>query len=419
MGVISQISVGDVMYYQVDDIPTHTAPKGSVAIMSGSTYTNGFTYVNNDGGTTWLKCITPSYGEIYLSNATNTADFEAQTVGSFYPFNTTPTGAAWTLSPDSSSDWFLATENGDADDLEYSGTPTMRVFASTNLTVRGGSAKWVSYNITTAQNFSVITTSLNSFYTADNGATANCTHNTIREVGTNDYLLPAVSPIAREGGGGAATRSVIFRHAQLSCIKIDEPLVNIPLFLEDWESSGFTENGWTVVNDDPNDNVWVVGQAENNTAGGTSAAYITTYASSGASATYAGNGTSDSISHIWRDFEIPNNATLSFDWIANGSGTDFGALYIQTTGYTVTAGVRNSPTTGATGGSLGRLGGNTASANEFNGFTGWQSESIDLSAWGGGTYRLIWEWFNNSLSNTPPGFIIDNIKITIGDDLIY
>jgi hypothetical protein len=49
MGVIAKVSVGDIFYYQVDDVPTHTAPKGSVALMvSGSTYSNSFNYVNNE-----------------------------------------------------------------------------------------------------------------------------------------------------------------------------------------------------------------------------------------------------------------------------------------------------------------------------------------------------------------------------------
>jgi hypothetical protein len=127
MAIVSNISVGDVMYYQVDEIPTHVAPKGSVAIMtSGITYANGFTYVNNDGNTTWLKCISPSHGNFSYNEITNEYDFDSFAVGSFYPMgindSNPPTPDAtltWVLDTGSTTDWVLTQQELSMDYLTY------------------------------------------------------------------------------------------------------------------------------------------------------------------------------------------------------------------------------------------------------------------------------------------------------------
>jgi hypothetical protein len=310
MSVITQISVGDIM-------------------SSGTTYSNGFTYVNNDGGTTWLKCISPSYGEISLSDATNTVDFDSQTIGSFYSFNATPAGASWTRNTNSDDDWILATENANTDDLKYTGSTTMRAFVSISTTVRGGTGKWVSHNLTTAQNFSVVTTSVNQYYTADNSATANCGHNTIREVNTNDYFIVAIGPVARESGGGGATRSYISKHAQISAIKIDEPLISTQittLIDEDWETGSMS--AWTVTNDTTNQ--WEIGTAQ--VDAGTYGVYGSN--DGGTTANYSNAG---DVSHFYQDITIPSSAasaTLTFVWRSfmenAGGGTqyDYGTVNI-------------------------------------------------------------------------------------------
>ena len=53
MGVLNQISVGDIMYYQVDDIPTHSAPKGSVSILNTDGYENAYDGLTNEVITLW------------------------------------------------------------------------------------------------------------------------------------------------------------------------------------------------------------------------------------------------------------------------------------------------------------------------------------------------------------------------------
>jgi len=223
MAIVSQISVGDILYYQVDDIPTHTAPKGSVALMSESIYDNGFTYINNDGGTTWLKCICQSKGGISLTNATNTVDFGSLTPTSWYAFNAVPTGASWALKPSSTSEWALTTQDTGTDDLTYTGSTTMRAIVSQTVTLRGGT-RWMNFETGVSYNFTV-PLNWNEAYTGQNDETVSQASHHILEMNTNDYLLSALSPINRQGGGGVNSRQFLAKHAQLTAVRIDEPLI--------------------------------------------------------------------------------------------------------------------------------------------------------------------------------------------------
>lgn len=426
MAVISQISVGDIMYYQVDDIPSHTAPRGSVAIMmSSTTYNNGFTYVNNDGGTTWLKCVSSSYGNMYLNGATNTIDFDTQTIGSWYAFNGTPTGAAWTLDPDSTKDWVLATENTTADDLKYTGSTTMRVFIDSSMTLRAGSSKWMSWLTGIAVNFTVPTRWSESF-AFDNAATTNQDSNRLLEMKTNDYLLGGLSPVSREAGGGPTARDYIPRHCQIVAVKVDEPLIpsqTTTLINEGFESGNFTASGWTVANNTTN--VWVVGTAEK--SGGTYSAYVSN--NGGTSASYDIN--TAQASHFYKDFTFPSSQTitLTFDWKCQGENAagatqyDYGAVVITTTGTTPTAGAEVT-TTQTAGAATTRIGA-TTNLGKFNLAYGttpgttWNKESIDLSAYAGETKRLVFTWKNDGSVGTSPPFIVDNIKITSRANNVY
>ena len=424
MGVVTQISVGDIMYYQVDDIPTHTAPKGSIALMSsGSTYTNGFTYVNNDGGTTWLKCISSSYGNISLTNATNTVDFASQTVGSFYAFNGAPACATWELDSNSSSDCILANENATLDDLKYTGSTTMRAFIYQDLTFRGGASKWMTWTNTVALNFGVITTDLNQDYCADNASTMTQGNFRVDEIVTNDYVLPAISPVARESGGGAGARSYIAKHGQITSIKIDEPLIlngsDTTLIDEDWEDG--TLNAWTVVNDTTNQ--WEVGTAQVDT--GTYGAYGSN--DGGTTANYSGVG---DVSHFYQDITIPSSATsatLVFVWRSfmenAGAATqyDYGTINIIDTSTTPVAGTEVS-TALATGGGNGRVnqtGANDGKFNEGYRYGGgtydgtWFTETIDLSAYIGTTKRLVFTFKDDGAApEDAPAMSIDNILLS-------
>lgn len=430
MAVISQISVGDIMYYQVDDIPSHTAPKGSVAIMmSSTTYDNGFTYVNNDGGTTWLKCISSSYGKMYLNGATNTVDFDTQTIGSWYAFNGTPTGAAWTLDPHATDDWVVATENATTDDLKYTGSTTMRVFIDASMTLRAGSSKWMSWETGIAVNFTIPGIWSESF-AFDNAATTNQDSNRLLEMTTNDYLLGGLSPISRESGGGATARDYIPRHCQIVAVKVDEPLVvsNITTLLnEDWESNSFTANSWSVVNDTTNQ--WAIGTAQVDT--GTYGLYGSN--DGGTTANYSNVGDA---SHIYKDFTFPSSATnitLTFVWrsfMENAAGAtqyDYGTVNIIDTGTTPVAGTEVA-TALATAGGNGRLnqtGDNAGKFNEGYRYGGtydgtWFTETIDLSDYAGSTKRLVFSFRDDGAAPADaPAMSIDNILLTYNGGNVY
>jgi hypothetical protein len=426
------------MYYQVDDIPSHSATKGSVAMMmSSTTYSNGFTYINNDGGTTWLKCIHSSYGKISLTNSTSLVDFDTQPLGDWFAFNGAPAGASWVLDPDSSSEWELATENTTTDDLKYTGSTTMRAFISQTSTMRGGPSKWMSWLSGIAANFTIPPYGYNEAFASDNGSTTNISSLRMLEMPTNAYLLGGISAVSREGGGagGASGRSYIPKHCQIVASKVDEPLI-IPgvvttgttIIDETFESSGFTSNSWTVANDSAN--IWVVGQAES--FSGTSSAYVSN--DGGTSATYDINNAE--ASHFYKDFVLPSASglTLTFDWKCQGENAagatqyDYGAVVITDTGTTPVAGTEVI-TTQAGVGTNGRLGA-VANLGKFNLAYGttpgtvWNTETIDLTSYSGSTKRLVFTWKNDGSVGANPPMIVDNIKIQEGgssgtDTLIY
>lgn len=408
MGVLNQISVGDIMYYQVDDIPTHSAPKGSVSILNTDGYENAFMWVNNNGNTVWLKLISPSYTKMFISDNTVGTDFDSQTIGGWYSLTDQP----YTIEISQDFEKFNDPTFGDA--LRYTGTTLSRMYSIQSTTLRGGTGKWMSWNIAPAQNFT-IPTEYNGGFANDNSATTNIGSGRILDLITNDNLTCAISPVSREAGGGAATRTYIPKHSELTVVKVDKALKKI-FFNEGWESSGFTENSWTVTNDTTN--VWVIGQAENN--GGTSSAYVSDDGGTSASYTI----TTANVSHFYKDFTFDSSLDrvyLEFDWKCQGENAagatqyDYGAVVITTTGTTPVAGTEVS-TTQATGGGNGRIGADD-NLGKFNlnygtnPGTTWNTERIDLSDYIGQTKRIVFTWNNDGSVGTDPPFVVDNIKI--------
>jgi hypothetical protein len=409
MAVISKISVGDIFYYTVDDIPTHVAPKGSVSILSGHKYSNKFIWVNNNGGSVWLKCIKPSYGVLTLNNGTTGVIADGtQTLGTWYLFNPTDT---WTLN--SNTDDFIQSSNNR---LQYTGNTLSRFYVRVGSTLIAGSGKWISWEIGPSLN---LTTPLGwqEGFGFDNAGQVNINSSLIYEMNTNGLLLAAVSPISREGGGGTAVRTYIPKYCQISAYKIDEGLQNL-IFEETWESANFTQNSWVVAN--AVTNRWFVGTAENNTSDGSYSVYISN--DNGVNNTY--NNASVSISHFYKDFTFNNasNITLSFDWKCQGENAagatqyDYGAVVVTTTATTPTAGSEVSTTQAAVGGN-GRIGAAT-NLGKFNlnygvtPGTTWNTETIDLTAYAGQTKRFVFTWVNDGSVGVNPPFVVDNIKIT-------
>jgi hypothetical protein len=413
MAVIANVSVGDIFYYLVDDFPTHSAPKGSVSILNGGQWEGRAIWVNNNGSDVWVKSISDSYGEMYISDNTTTIDFDSQTDSLTPPYSWYSWTAADSYTEGDVFEYVKFTDATFGDALRYTGDTLSRVIVTQMSTNRGGTGKWMGWRFGPAKNFT-IPTQWNEAYANDNAATTSCGSVRLLEMNENDSLVPAISPIQREGGGGAATRSWIPKHTELVVNKVDEALKR-DLFSEDWESSGFTENSWTVVNGTTN--VWVVGQAQNN--GGTSSSYVSD--DGGASASYT--ITTATVSHFYKDFVIPNNSTvyLQFDWKCQGENAggvtqyDYGAVVITTTGTTPVAGTEVT-TTQTDGAATTRIG---AEDNDgkfnlnygTNPGTTWNTETIDLSAYAGETKRLVFTWKNDGSVGTDPPFIVDNIKI--------
>ena len=410
MAVISNISVGDILFYEVDDIPTHSAPKGSISILNGSAYQNSVFYINNDGATTWLKIVSPAYGYMYLNN--NTVGVVAdgdQTLGSWYSFSSEPQVLG---------ESFGFTKNTDVtfgDYAEYTGSTITRMLLTHQSTMRAGTSKWINWETGGAINFTIPANGFNECFGPDNSGTINCGSVRILEANTGDHFEGAISPISREAGGGTAQRTYIPRHSQIVAVKVDEALEVIS-FTENFESSGFTENSWNVVND--TENVWVVGQAENN--GGTSSAYVSN--NGGTSATY--NINNADVSHFYKDFTFNSNAEsvyLIFDWKCQGENAagaaqyDYGAVVITSTATTPTAGSEVT-TAQATGGGDGRIGADD-NLGKFNlnygttPGTTWNTETINLSDYLGQTKRLVFTWNNDGSVGADPPFILDNIRI--------
>lgn len=414
MSVLNKVSVGDIFYYQVSDKPTHVAPKGSIAILNANTYENSLMWVNNDGNTTWLKIIDNSYSEMYLNNNATIVDFDSQTASLTPPFNWYSWAADDTYTLGDSIQFTKATDPTFGDNLQYTGGTLIRVVTTQTSTNRGGT-KWMAWRFGSAKNFVSPTRGFNDTYTLTNDATNNCSGSRVYELNTGDNITAAISPIQRESAGGPNARQYIPKHTQLVVTKIDEALKSIS-FNEGWESSGFTQNGWTVVNNTVN--VWVVGQAQNN--GGISSAYISD--DGGATASYT--ITTANVSHFYKDFTIPSgvsSAYLQFDWKCQGENAagatqyDYGAVVITTTGTTPVPGTEVS-TTQATAGGNGRIGADD-NLGKFNlnygtnPGTTWNTELIDLTSYIGQTKRIVFTWKNDGSVGTDPPFVVDNIKI--------
>jgi len=409
MAVLSNITVGNIIYYVIDDIPTHSAPKGSISILNSTVYNKSLMYINNDGSSTWLKIITPAYGNIHFNNGVLEVDFDSQTIGSWYPWSSTityNTGQTLNFSKQNNVSF--------GDNIRYDGTNLIRVIATQVSTQRGGNSKWLSFQMGPALNFT-IPTKYNTFYTFDNNATNNVSASRILQMNPGDSVIPSLSPLSREGGGAAASRGYISKHCSLVVRKVDESLVK-PLFSENFESNTFTTNSWTVVNNV--ENIWVIGQADKSS--GTYSAYISN--NGGTSQTY--NVNNAQVSHFYKDFTFTSNSTitLSFKWKCQGENTvgdaiqyDYGTVVITDTTVTPVAGTEVS-TTQATGGGNGRIGATTA-LGKFNlGYgttpgTTWNTESINLSGYAGQTKRIVFTWKNDGSVGANPPFSIDDISI--------
>lgn len=405
MAIISNTSVGNTTFFEVDEIPTHLGALGDISI-----YKNlGRIYINTDGGTTWLKTIVRDYGSMYFVGNTTTRDTTQDTWTSF-------DGLTWTLGDSSGFDMLT---NGR---LRYTGDKNIKVISKFTSTITAGENQWLDLEAAVAFN-NFIPPIYQGGTAIDDSRRVSITSNRVETVTNGNFFQGAVRWVASEGGLLPVPDAAFApRNASITVRKIDEADT---LFEETWESNSFATNGWTVVNDDTNE--WVIGTAENNTPSGLRAAYISD--DGGASATYSIN--TPNVSHFYRDFEIPggiNSAILSFDWKSwaeNAGGAtqyDYGAVVLTNTSTTPTVGNEVQTTQASTDGNgnptgNGRIGA-VSNLGKFNhGYGGtdnnWRSEIVDLSNFIGQTKRIVFTWLDDSSAGNDPPFVLDNIKLEI------
>lgn len=420
MAILNEISVGGVIYYLVDSIPTHTAPTGSVVILNQPAYPTmnksiEKIYVYRSGS--WQKQLSgKEYGESWLENFSTLRDTAINTWA-----------VADTLNPGVLSGFTFSTDN----DLTYVGSKKIRGFISMSMTVRSGTTKWLDLEAGVAPNV-IIPTVYQGGTGQDNAGTVQIDSKRIMDItsGTGSpTVIGGTYPnrftcglryIAREGGGNASDRSYYPKHINLSAHKVDESDL---LFLEDWGTATSSTNGWSIANGATNQ--WNIGVAQN-FGSGTNSIYI----SNDGGTTAAYTITTTQVSHFWRDFTIPNtdgDIFLSFEWKCNGENQvgsttnyDYGSVYVTTTATTPVAGTEITPTTLATTLSGGPTGngriGATTNLGKFNsGYGGadsiWRTEVIKMNNYKTQTKRIVWSWINdNSVGNNPP-FVVDNIRI--------
>lgn len=170
-------------------------------------------------------------------------------------------------------------------------------------------------------------------------------------------------------------------------------------FVEDFEG----DNNWTIGDSPVNE--WFIGFAASN--GGRNGLYITN--DGGLTNAYVIDAAT--VTHIYRDMAVPERTTdclLTFDWRCMGelswddSKTDFFNVWLVPVAYNPTNGQRITP------GDNHILVGSYNNEEEFVEV----EEVINLSAYAGGTMRLVLEWVQNAWVGTQPPAAVDNINIT-------
>lgn len=403
MSVLNEITVGEINYYYVDNKPEHTAPKGSISILS-----HNFSeriYINNNGGNVWLKLISSSYGSMFVSDRLIQREEDIQ--------NTWVSLANIPLTSGSLKN-FIVTDN----QLIYNGISTSKCITKMSSTIQG-STRSKSFEIGIAKNL-IAPIKYNTSFPNSN------TFQKIESIQMdniiqNDNFIGAMRWLSiSQGGGPSSQRSYAIRNMNIKCVKIDESSI---LFFEDWETGSFSSHNWVVVNDSTN--IWTIGTSENFTSGGNFSSYISN--DGGTSASY--EITTPNISHFYRDFEIPEidgDILLTFSWkcwAENDTGAeqyDYGSVVITDTTVTPISGTEVSISLSTLDPNLdptnnGRIGAITNLGKFNEGYGGpdsnWRKETINLKNYKGTTKRLVFSWVNDtSVGNNPP-FVIDDIKI--------
>ncbi|UOK43088.1 MULTISPECIES: choice-of-anchor J domain-containing protein [Flavobacterium] len=169
-------------------------------------------------------------------------------------------------------------------------------------------------------------------------------------------------------------------------------------YTEDFEGTF----GWNIVNGTQT-NKWVVGSAVY--YAGSKSLYITN--DNGTSNAYT--LTAGSTVQAYKDIQIPagtNQVNVAFDWRAQGEGAiDYFRVWAVPTTYVPTAGTQITPVANE------RI---NLSGN-INQGAAWSRRNLvfNVGAYAGQTFRLVFEWRNDTFGGTQPPAAIDNVNVTV------
>lgn len=415
MAVLNEISVGGIIYQEIDSIPTHSATYGVVAFDKK----NGRVF--NFNGSGWELMMRPRSGRIFHEGNvttltdTNNTNWVAHTGTTNVPaFNEEDLLGFTSSNPDSL--------NGELkiNSIEDIG----RYMITVSSTLQSNGQIYVTQIAPVIDGATPVNYIQSAMLRVTAGQRNNITSVRIADLLTNSRVSMSKRYIAAGGGGDPG---YYVRNTSIQVIKVEEPIIEYTL-KEDWNSATFSN--WTVVNS-TGINRWVVGTATS--FSGSYSAYISN--NGGLTNTYTiTGGPNPEVSHFYKDITIPNESGdfyLYFKWKSWGENSvtdvtfyDFGSVVVTTTATTPVANVEVSTTSatilsgGPTG--SGRIGA-TTNSGKFNenypasragvGDNLWRSETILLNNYKGLTRRIVFTWRQDNLTGDNPPFALDNISI--------
>jgi len=394
MGILTQQSVGDIIYYLIDDMaPAISGTTGDVAIstLGGGVFTCDEDY-------TWSPYINDkAFGSIFAFDHAD-ASF-APTTGSWFNMNSVGTTTTWSATTETQGFTLKnPTGTGTGTAFQLDSDRVGRYLAMSQHSFNGTNARWNDFLIAPIINNFISTTYNGGSQGTQNPGTIDDVNNMfateIYDMDSRDldYAFLSYNRFATESAG---TATFDRRHNKLSMMLIDQPVI----FRENGVSEDFTTNGWTVVNDSTN--AWVMGTGTTFSGGGTSM-YISDDGS-----TYNYDNSIAQVSHFYKDITFPLNLDsspeLRFYYNSDGEITfDYGKIYFgPVTGMTPTAGTELANTY--------QIG-----LNEYQGQATFSGETITLgssSQLAGETKRLVFSWVNDGVSGTQPPMAIDSLRI--------
>ena len=181
-----------------------------------------------------------------------------------------------------------------------------------------------------------------------------------------------------------------------------------------FEGASFTADGWTVLNNTTAGASWVQSTGATTGFSGTQCAYITSNtAGTPPPHTYTNSPTSR-VSALYRDVTVPAGETsisLSFSWVCLGEASyDRLQVWAVPTSFTPLNGTTGITTTGVAPTGRVLLG---AGATGYQSSGSWTTANIVVpTAYAGTTFRLVFQWRNDTSGGSNPPIAVDNVSLT-------